>query len=51
MNKRDKQKYTTQHERFKEAALELEADESEEAFDEKLRKIANAPQQQHKDKR
>jgi hypothetical protein len=33
----------TQREKFEEAARELEADDSEEAFDAKLKKIAKAP--------
>ncbi len=33
-----------QIDKFRELARELEADESEEAFDEKLRRIARAPQ-------
>jgi hypothetical protein len=32
-----------QVEKFREAARELEADDSEEAFDKKLKKIAKAP--------
>lgn len=34
---------TPQVEKFRDLARELEADESEEAFDERLRKIATAP--------
>ena len=37
------QERNTQHEKFVKVARELETDESEEAFDEKLKKIAKAP--------
>ena len=38
----DKEKEKTQADRFKEAAREIEADESEERFDEALRKVGAA---------
>ena len=40
---KQKPKPQTQVEKFREAARELEADDSEEAFDAKLKKIAKAP--------
>jgi hypothetical protein len=45
MEKRQKEseKPLSQIDRFKEAARELGTDDSEEAFDEKLKKIAKAP--------
>jgi hypothetical protein len=41
MGKRDTPE--TQSDKFKEAARDLEADESEETFDEKLRRFARRP--------
>jgi hypothetical protein len=41
----------SQREKFEEAARELEADDSEEAFDAKLKKIAKAPPPQNGSKR
>jgi hypothetical protein len=41
----------SQIDKFKEAARELEADDSEEAFDAKLKKIAKAPPPQSGSKR
>jgi hypothetical protein len=38
----------TQREKFEEAARELETDDSEEAFDERLKKIAKAPPSKEK---
>jgi hypothetical protein len=44
MNKRESPKPPkSQVDKFKEAARELEADDSEEAFDANLKKIAKAP--------
>ena len=40
----------SQVEKFREAARELETDDSEEAFDAKLKKIAKAPPPQDKPK-
>jgi hypothetical protein len=48
MNKSPKDKAQLKH--FKEAARELGADESEEAFDKALKKIAQAPQEPKKSK-
>jgi len=45
----DKRTHQKQSEKFIDAARELEADESEETFDEKLRRIAKAPQHDKQD--
>lgn len=47
MNSQDK----SQREKFEEAARKLETDQSEEAFDRTLKKIAKAPPKEDKPKR
>lgn len=44
------QKAKTQREKFEEAARELETDDSEEAFDAKLKKVTKAPPQSVKER-
>jgi hypothetical protein len=41
-NKRESQELSSQSDKFKEAARELEADEDEKAWEERLKKIAKA---------